>query len=41
MDTLDLLEKLEVNNKHRPVEETRLRSVTIHANPLVDENLSF
>jgi len=41
MDTLDLLEKLETNRKHRPIKETFLRSVTIHANPLADESISF
>jgi peptidyl-prolyl cis-trans isomerase-like 3 len=41
MDTLDLLEKVEVNHKHRPLQEVRLQSVTIHANPLADENVSI
>ena len=36
-DTLDLLEKVEVNKKHRPLQEIRLKNVTIHANPLADE----
>jgi hypothetical protein len=40
-DTLDLLEKVEVNHKHRPIKEVRLQNVTIHANPLAEENLSF
>lgn len=39
MDTLDLLEKVEVNHKHRPIKEVRLQSVTIHANPLADGNV--
>lgn len=35
MDTLDQLEKLPVNPKnYKPLTETRLNSVTIHANPL-------
>ncbi|KAF0298979.1 Peptidyl-prolyl cis-trans isomerase-like 3 [Amphibalanus amphitrite] len=35
MDALDQLEKLTVNPKnYRPTNETRIRSVTIHANPL-------
>ena len=33
-DTLDALERCQVNDKHRPLSEIRLRSVTIHANPL-------
>ncbi|KAJ2793954.1 Peptidyl-prolyl cis-trans isomerase cyp10 [Coemansia helicoidea] len=33
--TLAALERLEVK-KHRPVTETKLRSVTVHANPLAD-----
>ena len=31
--TLDLLENAEVNHKHRPLKEVRLKSITIHANP--------
>jgi hypothetical protein len=38
-DTLDLLEKEEVNKKHRPLREIRLKNVTIHANPLADETM--
>ena len=41
LDTLDLLEKVEVNHKHRPLKEVRLRSVAIHANPLADENVQI
>jgi hypothetical protein len=33
-DTLDALERCPVNEKHRPLSELRLRSITIHANPL-------
>ena len=33
-DTLDALERCQVNDKHRPLSEIRLRSVTVHANPL-------
>jgi peptidyl-prolyl cis-trans isomerase-like 3 len=40
-DTLDALEQVEVNQKHRPLKEVRLQNVTIHANPLAEENLSF
>ncbi|XP_005098683.1 peptidyl-prolyl cis-trans isomerase-like 3 [Aplysia californica] len=36
-DTLDTMEKLPVNEKnHKPLHETRLRSVTIHANPIAE-----
>ena len=34
-DTLDQLEKLPVNPKNfKPTTETRINSITIHANPL-------
>ena len=33
-DTLDALERCQVNDKHRPLSELRLKSVTVHANPL-------
>ena len=34
MDSLDELEKLQVNPKnYRPLNDTRLNDVTIHANP--------
>ena len=37
VDTLDTLEKLPVNEKtHKPLHETRLTHVTIHANPIAD-----
>lgn len=36
-DTLDCLEKLPVNEKnYKPLVETRLSSITIHANPIAD-----
>ncbi|KAG5519414.1 hypothetical protein PMAC_002041 [Pneumocystis sp. 'macacae'] len=35
--TLDVLEKLEVDSKYRPLKETRIKSITIHANPLAKE----
>jgi peptidyl-prolyl cis-trans isomerase-like 3 len=41
MDTLDLLEKLDVNSKHRPLKEVRIQRVTIHANPLAEEGVTF
>eukprot|EP00051_Salpingoeca_urceolata_P028918 m.488447 g.488447 ORF g.488447 m.488447 type:complete len:166 (-) comp25786_c0_seq1:20-517(-) len=38
LDTLDFMEKVPVVNEktYRPAEEFRLRSVTIHANPIAD-----
>jgi len=32
--TLDAMEKAPVNEKNRPLHEIKLKSVTIHANPL-------
>ncbi|XP_031560358.1 peptidyl-prolyl cis-trans isomerase-like 3 [Actinia tenebrosa] len=38
LETLDDLEKLPVNEKtRRPLSEVRLKSVTIHANPIADQ----
>lgn len=37
--TLERLEELEVDRKNRPVTEVRIRSVTVHANPLVTEGI--
>lgn len=37
-DTLDELEKLPVNEKHRPEREVHIRSVTIHANPMAEKD---
>ncbi|KAJ1984362.1 Peptidyl-prolyl cis-trans isomerase cyp10 [Dimargaris cristalligena] len=34
--TLDAFEKLPVDEKNRPIKEVRIRSVTIHANPLAE-----
>lgn len=35
LDTLDELEKLPVNSKnYKPLNDTRINSITIHANPL-------
>ncbi|KAJ2776920.1 Peptidyl-prolyl cis-trans isomerase cyp10 [Coemansia javaensis] len=34
--TLAAIERLEVSKKHHPATETRLKSVTVHANPLAD-----
>ena len=40
-DTLDALERCQVNEKHRPLSEVRLRSITVHANPLADQMIVF
>jgi peptidyl-prolyl cis-trans isomerase-like 3 len=37
--TLDALEKVPVDEKHRPIQELRIRNVTIHANPIADKAL--
>lgn len=38
-EVLDDLEKLQVNEKnYRPLEEIRIRSVAIHANPIAEWN---
>lgn len=34
--TLDAIEKVPVNAKNRPLEEIRLKNVTIHANPIAE-----
>ncbi|KAF9509045.1 hypothetical protein BS47DRAFT_1284005, partial [Hydnum rufescens UP504] len=36
--TLDAMEKVAVNEKHRPLHEIRLKSVTIHANPVANRS---
>lgn len=36
-ETLDAMEKVEVDKKDRPLKEIRISSVTIHANPIADE----
>lgn len=35
-DTLDRLEQLPVDKKHRPIDPVYINSVTIHANPLAN-----
>ena len=32
--TLELMEKVPVNAKHRPLQDIRMQGVTIHANPI-------
>jgi hypothetical protein len=36
--TLDSIEKVPVDEKYRPKQEIRVRSVTIHANPIADRD---
>ncbi|KAJ3035737.1 Peptidyl-prolyl cis-trans isomerase-like 3 [Rhizophlyctis rosea] len=38
-ETLDSLEKVPVDEKSRPIQEVRIRSVTIHANPIAENAL--
>ncbi|ORZ17894.1 cyclophilin-like domain-containing protein [Absidia repens] len=35
--TLDAIEKVPVDEKHRPIQELRIKNVTIHANPIADK----
>ncbi|KAI7906318.1 peptidyl-prolyl cis-trans isomerase-like 3 [Cokeromyces recurvatus] len=37
--TLDALEKLPTDEKNRPLQDIRIKSVTIHANPIADKQL--
>ncbi|RKP24581.1 cyclophilin-like domain-containing protein, partial [Syncephalis pseudoplumigaleata] len=34
--TLDAIEKVPVDQKNRPIQEIRIRSITIHANPIAE-----
>ena len=36
-DALEALEKIPVNPKHKPITESRLNSVTVHANPIAED----
>ena len=36
LDTLDAMEQVAVDDKHRPLREIKIKSVTIHANPLAE-----
>ncbi|TFK27505.1 cyclophilin-like protein [Coprinopsis marcescibilis] len=40
LDTLDSMERVPVNNKNRPLQEIKVSSVTIHANPIADAVLA-
>lgn len=35
--TLDALEKLPIDEKNRPLQDIRIKSITIHANPIADK----
>ncbi|KAL6600949.1 cyclophilin-like protein [Neocallimastix sp. 'constans'] len=37
METLDALEKVSVDEKYRPIQEVKIKSVTILANPIADK----
>lgn len=37
--TLDAIEKVPVDEKHRPIQDVRIRKVTIHANPIAEKAL--
>ncbi|KAI8853518.1 peptidyl-prolyl cis-trans isomerase-like 3 [Chytridium lagenaria] len=39
MDTVDSLEKIPSDAQHRPMQEIRIRNVTIHANPIAEKAL--
>ncbi|ORY35007.1 cyclophilin-like domain-containing protein [Naematelia encephala] len=36
--TLDMMERVPVNEKNRPLNEIKLNSITIHANPIADQH---
>lgn len=40
-DTLSAIERTPCNEKHRPVSDIRVESITIHANPLADQMIVF
>ena len=40
-DALAAIERVPVNEKHRPSQEVRLERLTIHANPLADQMIVF
>jgi peptidyl-prolyl cis-trans isomerase-like 3 len=35
--TLDAIEKTPIDAKNRPLQEIRIKSITIHANPIADK----
>jgi peptidyl-prolyl cis-trans isomerase-like 3 len=36
-DSLDAIEKIPVDSKHRPLTETKIINITIHANPIAED----
>ena len=40
-EALAAIERVQCNEKHRPLTEVRLESLTIHANPLADQMIVF
>ena len=36
-DSLDAIEKIPVDFKHRPLTETKIINITIHANPIAED----
>ena len=40
-DALAAIERVPCNDKHRPLSEVRLEHLTIHANPLADQMITF
>mmetsp|Transcript_34812 Transcript_34812/g.69394 ORF Transcript_34812/g.69394 Transcript_34812/m.69394 type:complete len:177 (-) Transcript_34812:197-727(-) len=40
-DTLSAIERVQCNEKHRPLSDVRIEGVTIHANPLADQMIVF
>lgn len=35
-ETLDAMEKVDVDNKDRPIKDIFIKSITIHANPIAE-----
>uniref|UniRef100_A0A7S1FS51 Peptidyl-prolyl cis-trans isomerase n=1 Tax=Corethron hystrix TaxID=216773 RepID=A0A7S1FS51_9STRA len=40
-ETLDQMERLQVGKKNRPIDPPILEKITIHANPLADDNIIY
>ncbi len=36
--TLDAMEKIPIDEKNRPLQEIKIKSITIHANPIADKS---
>jgi len=35
--TLDAIEKISVDEKHHPIQDVRIKNITIHANPIAEK----